>query len=94
MFLIKLNRKLAPNHMLHDTLVNLSYYKVRFYILYANDLENFEMVVVDKERRKGDLRLAEMAFQMDSRYRQEGSVCPICKKEGKEICGHLTFVPR
>lgn len=91
MFIIKVNRKLAPNHILHDTLVNLSYYKVNFYALYINDIE---MLVVDIETREGDLRLAEMAFQMDRRYRQEdGPVCSVCKKKGKTFCGHLTFIP-
>lgn len=91
MFIIKLNRKLVSYQMLHDVLVNLSYYKVRFYALYINDLE---MIVVDKETRKGDLRLAEMAFQMDSGYTQEGLVCPVCEEKGDNLCGHLTFVPR
>jgi hypothetical protein len=92
MFIIKLNRKLAPNQMLHDTLVNLSYYKVRFYALYVNDIE---IIVVDIETHEGGLRLAETAFQMDSRYKQEGDpTCPICKGKEKAFCGHLTFIPR
>jgi len=37
----------------------------------------------------GNFRLAEMAFQMN--YRQVDSVCPVCYKEGEDLCGHLTF---
>lgn len=54
------------------------------------------IIVVQKEKVSGDLRLAEMAFQMN--YVQEGvRLCDVCKLEiertgnGNANCGHLTF---
>ena len=95
MFIIKVNTKLANNQPLHDALTLLSLYKVSYHSLYIRKGSIIEeLVVVDKETRKGDLRLAEMAFQMNSKYEQEGFVCPICKKKSEDFCGHLIFVPR
>jgi len=37
-----------------------------------------------------NFRLTEMACQMN--YYQVGSMtCPVCEKEGLDVCGHLTF---
>lgn len=97
MFIIKLDMKLAPNRPLQETLALLSHYKVQYYSLYTRkDDENGtaiqELIVVNEEMREGDLRLAEIAFQMNCW--QEGlSVCPLCKEKGKDYCGHLVFVP-
>ena len=97
MFIIKLDMKLPPNHLLHETIDLLSYYRVGFHTLYVRKTETViqELLIVDEETREGDLRLAEMAFQMNHDFRQEdGFVCSLCKEKGKESCGHLTFVLR
>ena len=69
----------------------LSYYQVKFQTF--SDAENpfSTEIVVDEEMREGDLRLAEMAFQMN--YRQVGHICPSCQRDYPEekSCGHLTF---
>lgn len=73
----------------------LSYYKVMFSSFSDGEHSNSTFIKVSREYRKGDLRLAEMAFQMA--FYQEGMLCPVCKmkNEGKKkqrnSCGHLTF---
>ena len=79
---------------LEDTLYALfllSYYQVKFST--QSDAEDpfSTMIIVDEETREGDLRNAEMCFQMN--FRQVGHICPVCKEENPEesFCGHLTF---
>jgi len=77
-----------------DIMLMLSTYNPLFRTLRCYE-EDVVMLVVyangDSDEAKGDLRLAEMACQMN--YRQTGSiVCPICSKKGDtSVCGHLTF---
>jgi len=47
-------------------------------------------LVVDEERRNGDLRMAEMAFQMEF-HQARMMACPECYDKGEEVCGHLVF---
>lgn len=47
------------------------------------------LVVTDHPLGQNDLRLAEMAFQMN--WHQKGGVCPLCQAHGERHCGHLTF---
>lgn len=79
MFLIKVITKLPPNNVLNEVIALLSSYKVQHHSLYRSEgLGIVETIVVDQETRKGDLRLAELAFQMN--YDQ------------KDNCNHLTFI--
>ena len=83
----------SPLDML-DAMFILSHYQVKFQAF--SDAENplSTEIVVDEEMRDGDLRMAEMAFQMN--YRQVGWICSQCKEKYPEdtTCGHLTFEGR
>jgi len=74
-----------------DALFLLSYYDVN--LTMDSDLENPESLYgfVTSENQD-DLRLAEMAFQMN--WRQGPALCTYCRdNEGRNrhSCGHLTF---
>jgi hypothetical protein len=80
----------SPLDML-DAMFILSHYQVKFQAFSDAEDPLSTEIVVDEEGREGDLRMAEMAFQMN--FRQVGKICPSCKREDPEetICGHLTF---
>ena len=60
-----------------EALFTLSLYNVQFEARSNGENSNTTVLVVDKEGREGDLRLAEMAFQMG--YHQKNRpVCPEC----------------
>lgn len=93
MFVVK------PTDM-HDvmaTLGLLAHYDVKVTVI-SQDPDSIKpsnySFVVDSDGDEGELRLAEMSFQMN--FRQKGKVCIICKDEdeGKEFCGHLTFTSK
>jgi hypothetical protein len=85
MFIVKPK---TPEDMVHALFI-LSFYKVRFEAMSDGDNSNSVTLKVANQYRKGDLRMAEMAFQMG--FHQEGRVCEYCEAKGKEFCGHLTF---
>ena len=89
MFVIKLKLDESDVKAISQTFIDLHKYKVGHHS-FRNHKDTI-VIIVDTEQRKGDLRLAEAFFQMN--YLQVGLVCPICAKEGINICGHLTFVP-
>ncbi len=64
-------------------------YQVQHYILPGDDRLPVLVVLESIYSDNDDLRLAEMAFQMN--YKQVHSVCPVCYAEGENLCGHLTF---
>lgn len=74
---------------LMQALFILSYYKVSFQAISDGMSKDSVFLIVDTELREHDLRMCEMGFQME--FNQVGRVCPVCKDEGEDICGHLTF---
>lgn len=93
---------LMINAMSRDELMEamfiLSYYHVNINT-YSNgeSAESTYMVVsaIDTDHpgqerdAQEDLRMAEMAFQMN--FRQHGNLCLHCEDEEDTTCGHLTF---
>lgn len=75
---------------LMEALFLLSLYKVRFETQSDGENPTTTVLVVDEETRGGDLRLAEVAFQMQ--FPQIGGMaCPVCHGQGESVCGHLVF---
>lgn len=86
MFVVKCTDTAA----LLEALFLLSLYRVRFEAQSDGEDAATTILVVDKELREGDLRLAEMAFQMQ--FPQTSSMaCPVCYGQGESVCGHLVF---
>ena len=75
---------------LKRALFTLSLYKVRFEARSDGEDRSTTILVVDEERRNGDLRMAEMAFQMEF-HQARMMACPECYDKGEEVCGHLVF---
>jgi len=73
---------------LQQALFILSCYDVVFYTESDGENADSTYIVVDDEGRDGDMRLAEMAFQM-SFNQAKCQVCPAC--EDATQCGHLMF---
>lgn len=94
MFVIKIKTQLHDNKVLRKVLNRLSLYNIKFYSLYISEGDTIrELIIVNEELRKGDLRLTELMFQMDRDFIQTEQICPICAKKGEISCGHLIFVP-
>ena len=79
---------------LAKALLIISYYQVIMRVY--SDTENINSIFIEvfDEDRKGDLRLAEMAFQMNfSQFNKKSTnfMCPLCEQKGEECCGHLVF---
>lgn len=91
MFIIKPNN---PADWRHAMFI-LSYYSKLIIELFSNgeDADTAYMMVRERELIEGeesDLRLAEMAFQMN--WYQGKMICPHCEDNTDEnACGHLTF---
>ncbi|RLF84619.1 hypothetical protein DRN34_05450 [Thermococci archaeon] len=74
---------------LKKALFILSLYAVRFEARSNGEDINTTYLVVDEERREGDLRLAEMTCQ--GTFAQVTlPACPVCEDK-EDICGHLVF---
>ena len=63
-------------------------YRVDYSVIYKHVFSRNHITVFDTSNPE-DLRLCEMAFQMN--FRQSGKVCDACANKGLEFCGHLTF---
>lgn len=68
----------------------MSYYHVRGYVMGDGDVG--EVMVIDQETQPGELQLAEMAFHgCGMVVWDQANVCPICKDQGEDFCGHMYF---
>lgn len=89
-----------------DALILVGEYNLKFSMLPNDDTDSPSTIIVHAgdepevivmgevpdevhEYHASNYRLCEMAFQLN--YRQTGVVCPVCEKEGLDVCGHLTF---
>ena len=52
-------------------------------------VDNDCIIVYSTEGKDHDYRLIEMAMQWN--LYQVGAVCSVCKANGEDVCGHLTF---
>jgi hypothetical protein len=68
----------------------LSAYDVKFEAKTIDGDASTAYIVVDEERIAGDLRMAEIAFQMEF-HQVCMKACPECQDKGEEVCGHLVF---